>query len=52
MIRFTRHARNRMHLWRLMEAEVTEALRTPDRVTPSSYDENHAWKHTAQGWLR
>jgi Domain of unknown function (DUF4258) len=52
MIRFTRHARNRMRLWRLTEAEVTEALRTPDQVTPSSHGERHAWKQTARGWLR
>jgi hypothetical protein len=52
MIRFTRHARNRMRLWRLTEAVVTEALRQPDQVTPSSQGQRHAWKQHAAGWLR
>lgn len=52
MIRLTRHARNRMRLWQLTETEVTEALRHPEQVTPSSHGQRHAWKQTAQGWLR
>jgi Domain of unknown function (DUF4258) len=52
MIRFTRHARNRMRLYQLTEADVTGALRQPDRVTPTSHGEQHAWKHIPRGWLR
>jgi hypothetical protein len=36
MICLTRHARNRMRLWQLTAAEITEALRHPEQVTPSS----------------
>ena len=52
MIRFTRHARNRMRLYRVTQAEVTDALRQPDRVTPTSSGEQHAWKQIPRGWLR
>lgn len=52
MIRFTRHARNRMRLYRLTEAEVSDALRQPDHATPTSHGEQHAWKQTPRGWLR
>jgi hypothetical protein len=52
MIRFTRHARNRVRLYHLTEADVSDALRQPDGVTPSSHGEQHAWKHTSRGWLR
>jgi hypothetical protein len=52
MIRFTRHARNRMRLYRLTEADVSDALRQPHHVTPTSRGEQHAWKHVPTGWLR
>jgi len=52
MIRFTRHARNRMRLYDLTEIDVTEALSQPDRLTPTSHGEQHAWQHIPRGWLR
>ena len=52
MLRFTRHARNRMRLYRLTQAEVTDALHQPDRVTPTSHGEKHVWKQLPRGWLR
>lgn len=52
MRRFTRHARNRMCLYHLTEAEVSDALRQPDRVTSTSHGEQHAWKPIPRGWLR
>jgi Domain of unknown function (DUF4258) len=52
MIRFTRHARNRMRMYHLTEAEVSDALRQPECVTPTRYGERHAWRHIPRGWLR
>ena len=52
MIRFTHHARNRMRMYHLTEAEVSDALRQPDGVTPTRHGEQHAWKHIPRGWLR
>jgi hypothetical protein len=52
MIRLTRHARNRMRLYHVTPAEVTNALRQPDGVTPSSSGAQHAWKQIPRGWLR
>jgi hypothetical protein len=52
MIRFTRHARNRMRMHHLTEAEVSDALCQSDGVTPTRHGEQHAWKHIPRGWLR
>ena len=52
MIRFTRHARNRMRLYHLTEAEVSDGVHQPDSVTPTSHGEQHAWKPIPRGWLR
>jgi hypothetical protein len=52
MRRFTRHARNRMRLYHLTEAEVSDAVRQPDRVTSTCHGEPHAWKPIPRGWLR
>ena len=52
MARFTRHARNRLRLWRLDEADVIVALEQPDRVTPSDRGRLNAWKRSAERWLR
>jgi hypothetical protein len=52
MRRLTRHARNRMRLYHLTEAEVSDALRQPDRVTSTSHGEQHAWKPIPRSWLR
>ena len=41
-----------MRLYRLTEDEVTEALQQPERVTPTSHGEQHAWKQIPRGWLR
>jgi hypothetical protein len=52
-IRFTRHARNRLRLWKLSEADVTEVLRRPDRTTPTSHPgRTNAWKRVGDRWLR
>ncbi len=51
-IHLTRHARNRMRLWHLTEADVTRVLTQPDRVTPSRHERQHAWQQTASGCLR
>jgi len=48
----TRHARNRMRLWHLTEADVMRILTQPDRVKPSRRGRQHAWQQTARGWLR
>jgi hypothetical protein len=52
MLRFTRHIRHYIRLYRLTEAEMTEALHQPDHVTPSGHGEKHAWKQLLKGWLR
>ena len=52
MLRFTRHIRHYICLYRLTEAEMTEALHQPDQVTPSGHGEKHAWKQLLKGWLR
>jgi hypothetical protein len=52
MIRSTRHARNRMRMYHLTEAEVGDALRQPDYVTPTRHGEQRVWKHIPRGWLR
>src|ERR671923_2490014 len=51
-IRYTRHARNRMRLWHLTEADVMELLTQPDCVTPSRQGREHVWKQPHGGWLR
>jgi hypothetical protein len=37
MLRFTRHVRHYIRLYRLTEAEMTEALHQPDDVTPRGH---------------
>ena len=52
MTRLTRHARNRLRLYRLTEHEVINAHTRPDRFTPMGHGEQHAWKQIPRGWLR
>ncbi|MBI4354340.1 MAG: DUF4258 domain-containing protein [Candidatus Omnitrophica bacterium] len=50
---FTRHARNRMRLYDISEADVMTSVTQPERVTTASLGDRHAWKHIeGNRWLR
>ncbi len=51
-LRFSRHARNRMRLWKIAEADVRMALEKPEDVTPSYRGRKNAWKQFGKSWLR
>jgi len=52
-VSFTRHARNRMRLYKIAEADVQAALAQPEHVTEGEFDARHAWRQTAaERWLR
>jgi hypothetical protein len=52
MIILTRHARNRLRLWKLTEVDVSETLAAPDEVTSSHHGRRNAWKNLEGRWLR
>jgi len=49
---YTRHAKGRMRWRRVSAGEVTETIRTPDRVDGAAFDRAHAWKTLAGRKLR
>ena len=52
MIKYTRHAKNRMRLHRTSEAEVQSAVDNPDFVEPSLEGKLNAWKKISEKYLR
>lgn len=50
-LHFSRHARNRMPLWKVLEMGVRDALQQPEDVTPSCRGRKNAWKRRGYGWL-
>jgi hypothetical protein len=52
VIRFSRHARNRLRYWELSPDEVASALNEPDATVLDRRGRTNAWKRTSQGWLR
>ena len=51
-LRFTRHARNRLRLWRLSEQAAADVLRAPDTVSPTVHGRSNAWKLLGGRWIR
>ncbi len=51
MARFTRHACNRLRLYRLSSETATLVAEHPDSVTPSYYGRTNAWKRLEGGLL-
>ncbi len=51
-LRFSRHARNRMRLWKITESDVGAVLDEPEDVTPSYRGRKNAWKPFRGAWLR
>ncbi len=47
-----RHARNRMRLHRITEAEVELAIQKPEYLEPSTEDRFNAWIKTTDKFLR
>lgn len=53
MTDFTQHARGRMGMYQIDEAEVLAALAAPDATTPTEQGRTNIWKRRARGgWLR
>jgi hypothetical protein len=52
MIKYTRHAKNRMRLHRLTEAEIESAIDNSDFIEPSSEGKLNAWKKVSEKYLR
>jgi hypothetical protein len=51
-IKYTRHARNRMRLHGITEAEVELAIRKPEHLEPSIEGRSNAWIETSEKFLR
>ncbi len=51
-VRFTRHARNRLRLYALGEADVLAALSAPAGSAPSVKGRTNTWAECAGEWLR
>ena len=51
-LKYTRHAKNRMRMHEITEAEVAAALEKPDFSEPSVEDRVNAWKKTGEKFLR
>jgi len=52
VIKYTRHAKNRMRLHRITEAEIESAIGNPDFIEPSSDGKLNAWKRVLEKYLR
>jgi hypothetical protein len=52
VIRYERHARRRMRLYRVAEQEVAQVLASPDALTPAGQGRTNAWKRRGDDWLR
>ncbi len=52
MIKYTRHAKNRMRLHRITEAEIESAINNPDFIEPSPEGKLNAWKKVSEKYLR
>ncbi len=52
MIKYTRHAKNRMRLHRITEAEIESAIDNSDFIEPSSEGKLNAWKRVSEKYLR
>lgn len=50
--KYTRHAKNRMRMHDITEAEVEAAIEEPDFTEPSVEDRTNAWKKTGDKFLR
>ncbi len=50
--KYTRHAKNRMRMHNITEAEVEAALEKPDFAEPSVDGRVNAWKETGGKFLR
>ena len=48
----TRHARNRMRLYRVAAEDVEEAMSHPEQVQAGAFGAQHAWKRFRDRWLR
>ena len=49
----TRHARNRMRLYKIMEADVKTTLEAPGEIVSGASGSEHAWRQiTKNQWLR
>ncbi len=51
-VRFTRHARSRMHQHHIDEESVALAIREPDKLLPSIKGRYNAFKETANRIIR
>ena len=51
-LRYSRHARNRLRLWRLDHDTIAEAIDRSDAVTPSVKGRQNAWKRLDGRWVR
>lgn len=52
MIKYTRHAKNRMRLHRITEAEIESAINNPDFIEPSPEGKLNVWKKVSEKYLR
>lgn len=52
MIKYTRHAKNRMRLHRATEAEIESAINNSDFIEPSTEGKLNAWKKVSEKYLR
>ncbi len=52
LIKYTRHAKNRMRWHQIEEAEVELAVQQPDFVEPASEGRLNAWKKISEKYLR
>jgi len=51
-LRYSRHARNRLRLWRLNPDVVADVINEPEAVTPSVRGRCNAWKRVERRWVR
>ena len=51
-LKYTRHAKNRMRMHNITEAEVERTIANPDFVELSAEGRTNAWKQTAEKFLR
>ena len=51
-LRLSRHARNRLRLWRLDQDVVAGVVGGPDAITPSVKGRQNAWKRIEGRWVR
>jgi Domain of unknown function (DUF4258) len=51
-IKYTRHAKNRMRLYKITEAEVELAIQQPEHLAPSIEGRLNAWREILGYFLR